>query len=377
MRVLLDVSAVPAQPVGAGVYVINLAGALVRAGDAEVHLLTRHGDAGRWGAIAPGAAVHPLVPDARPLRLAWEQLRGPAVVRDTGADVWHGPHYTLPLGVPARRVVTVHDMTFFDHPQWHERSKVLFFRRMTRAAVHRADAVVAVSETTAARVRDLLAPRAPVLVAPHGVDHDRFSPPPRPGRPEGADAAVLDAAGVAPPFLAFVGTLEPRKNVPGLVAAFAAVAAGHPDLRLVIAGHEGWGAAEVSDAVARSRVAHRVLRLGYAPAELVPALYRHAAAVVYPSFAEGFGLPALEALACGAPLVTTTGTAMAEVAGEAAVLVPPGDVDRLAASIERVLTDQSLAARLRGAGPQVAARYTWEACARAHVEAYEAAGARC
>lgn len=372
MRVLIDVSAVPKEPVGAGVYIINLVGALDAGAEVELELLARAGDRARWRRLAPQSRVHARVPAARPMRLAWEQALAPRLARSLGADVWHGPHYTLPLRFEGPRVVTIHDMTFFEHPEFHERAKVVFFQRMIRAAVVRANVIVAVSDDTARRVERILAPRAPVMVAPHGVDRSRY----RPARDEEtveADLAALAEVGAERPFLAFVGTIEPRKNVPGLVAAFSAIASEHPDLSLVIAGREGWGAQQVGTAVARSGLSDRIHLLGYAHPDLLPVLYRRAAAVVYPSHAEGFGLPALEALACGAPVVTTSGTPMAEVAGNAAVLVPAGDDDALAEAVERVLTDERLAASLREAGPRVAGRYSWGVCARAHLDAYRLA----
>ena len=374
MRLLVDVSAVPARPAGAGVYVVNLVRALVSlpevaAGDVDLHVLTRRDDTDRWCTLAP---LHAVVPPARPARLAWEQARAGALAAHLGVDVWHGPHYTLPLRLPAASVLTVHDLTFFDHPEWHERAKVMFFRPMTRAAVARAGVIVAVSAATAARLREVLAPEAQVVTIPHGVDAGRFRPAP-PGDP--SDLAALARLGVRPPYLAFVGTMEPRKAVPTVVAAFAKVAAGRPDLRLVLAGRDGWGTEAVRAAVADSGVATRVLRLRWIPDEALPALLRQAEAVAYPSLEEGFGLPALEALACGAPLVTSAGSPMAGVAGDAAVTVAPGDPGALAGALERVLGDPGLAGRLRRAGPEVAAAHTWEASARRHLWAYRLAAA--
>lgn len=372
VRVLIDVSAVPDEPVGAGMYIMNLVAALDAGAEVDLELLARRGDRARWRKTAPRARVHAEVPSFRPLRLAWEQFGGPRLARARSVDVWHGPHYTLPLRFDGAQVVTVHDMTFFEHPEFHERAKVAFFQRMIRASVARARVIVAVSDDTARRLQRILEPSAPVVVAPHGVDRSRFRP--------SADASVIDAdlealaaVGVVPPFLAFVGTLEPRKNVPGLIEAFSRSAAHHPGLSLAIAGRAGWGARDVDHAIRQSHLGDRIRLLGYAAPDLLPRLYRQAAAVVYPSHAEGFGLPALEALACGAPLVTTAGTPMAEVAGDAAVLVTAGDGRMLAEAVERVLTDDGLSARLREGGPRVAGRYSWGVCARAHLDAYELA----
>jgi glycosyltransferase involved in cell wall biosynthesis len=370
VRLLLDVSAVPDRPGGAGVYTCRLAEALDRLGQCDLQLLARLGDGERWHRLAPGAAVHAVVPGARPARLAWEQLRAPHVAARLGIDVWHGPHYTIPLRLRVPAAVTVHDLTFFDHPEWHERSKVAFFRRMIPAGTRRAAAIVAVSGATARAIDELLEPAAPVLTIAHGVDHDRFRPGP-PGDP--ADLAVLDPLGVRPPYVAFVGTIEPRKAVPTLVEAFARVAAEHPDLRLVLAGADGWGTEAARAAVAASGVATRILRVRWVPDDALPALLRQAAAVAYPSHEEGFGLPALEALACGAPLVTTADSPMAEVAGAAALLVPPGNAGALAWALNRVLSDHEVAGRLRRDGPGAAAPYTWETSARLHLDAYRLA----
>jgi glycosyltransferase involved in cell wall biosynthesis len=370
VRLLLDVSAVPARPVGAGVYTCHLSGALDRLGECDLHLLARRGDGERWREFTPGATVHAVVPPPRPARLAWEQVRAPALADRLGVDVWHGPHYTIPLRLRVPAVTTVHDLTFLEHPEWHERSKVVFFRKMIPASAARAAAIVAVSEATAFAIGQVLEPAAPVLTIAHGVDHDRFRTAPL-GNP--ADLAALDPLGVRPPYLVFVGTIEPRKAVPTLVEAFARLAGDHPDLRLVLAGADGWGTEEARAAITASGVATRILRVRWVPDEALLALLRQAAAVAYPSHEEGFGLPALEALACGAPLVTSADSPMAEVAGPAALLVPPGNAGALAWALNRVLTDAELADRLRQEGPRSAAPYTWEASARLHLDAYRLA----
>jgi glycosyltransferase involved in cell wall biosynthesis len=370
VRLLLDVSAVPARPVGAGVYTVQLVRGLAEHHELDLHLLARRGDAARWSDFAPKAAVHAEVPEGRPARLVWEQVRAPALATRLELDVWHGPHYTMPVRLPIPAVITVHDLTFFDHPEWHERSKVAFFTPMMRMSAKRASVLIAVSQHTADRLRARLDPRAPVVVAPHGVDHARFRPAPR-GDP--ADLALLRGLGIRPPYLAFAATLEPRKDLPTLIAAFARIAPARPDLRLVIAGRDGWGATAVRDAAAGSGVTTSILRPGWFPGSALPAFFRQSEAVVYPSLEEGFGLPALEALACGAALVTTTGSAMEEVVGDAACLFHPGDTGALAATLTRVLDDPALAPRLREAGPVQAAPYTWARSIDGHLDAYRRA----
>jgi glycosyltransferase involved in cell wall biosynthesis len=380
LRVALDVSAVPERPVGAGHYILQLARQLSSRPDVDLVLCSRTADRDRWAPLVAPGDLLAAAPGPRPLRLAWERLRLGALVASSDAAVHHGPHYTMPRRSAVPAVVTVHDLSFFDAPAWHERSKVVLFRRAIERAARDAAVVVCPSRVTADGLHRWCRVTAEVVVAPHGVDADRF----RPDEPSpGWDAALLASLDhrltAGRQLLVFVGTLEPRKDVPALVRAFSAVAARHPEALLVLAGGRGWGGDAVDAAVTVSGLAPRVVRTGYVDDAAIPALLRSATAVVYPSLYEGFGLPALEALACGARLVTTSGTAMEEVAGTSALLVPPGDVGALGDVLDAVLggrdDDRAVSTR-RATGFAVAAAHTWEASADLHVGAYRAAAAR-
>jgi len=377
----LDVSAVPVNPVGAGQYTLHLAAALSRRPDLDLILIGRRGDRVRWTQAASGARMVSAAPRRRPLRLAWEQLALPGLLRRLDASVHHGPHYTMPERSSVPMVVTVHDLSFFEAPQWHDRSKVVLFKRAIRVAARRATAVVCPSRATADQLARWCRVDAELFVAHHGVDAGRFGP--HEAEP-GADAVILgriDARlGGGRPYLVFVGTLEPRKDVPSLVQAFHRVADRHPEALLVLAGGDGWGASAVDQAIAATSRGRRVVRTGYVADAVIPVLLRSAVAAVYPALYEGFGLPALEALSCGTPLITTSGTAMEEVAGDAATLVSPGDVAGLAEAIDAALgsgiTDTSGERdRRRQAGLKIAAAHTWEQSATRHVEAYRYAQA--
>jgi glycosyltransferase involved in cell wall biosynthesis len=249
----------------------------------------------------------------------------------------------------------------------------MFFRRAIRAAAERADALVTPSNAAAERIRDVLAPSIGVHLIPHGVDQERFHPL----GPGDADAAEEDRAarkrlGVREPYVAFVGTLEPRKDVPNLVRAFDTVAGERRDLNLILAGAPGWGMEAIEAAIASCRHRGRVRRVGYVEERDKVALFRGAAGIAYPSMEEGFGLPVLEALACGTPLVTTSATAMAEVVDDAALLVKPADTVELAAALQEMVEGGAAVEERRRRGLDVAARYTWEISADAHLALFRA-----
>jgi glycosyltransferase involved in cell wall biosynthesis len=369
----IDVSAIPADPRGAGRYVIELVTALHRRGVVGLHLQTRRDDGERWQAMVPGRDVRAVVPNSRARRLAWEQVASPRFVDRWGIDVHHGPHYTMPEVAKVPKVVTVHDLTFFDHPEWHEKVKVAVFKRAIRAAAQLADAIVCVSGPTGRRLVELLDPQCPVHVIPHGVDHDLFSP----DGDAAADERLLATLGVRPPYVAFWGTLEPRKDVATLVAAFDRIAGEHPDLQLAIGGGSGWANDRFEAAFEASPFRERIVRTGYLDDAAIPALVRRSAAVVYAALEEGFGLPALEALACGAPVVTTEGSVMEEITAGAAWLAPAGDVTTLADRLAELLDPASAEERRRrrALGLEVAGAHTWDATAAAHERVYgEVAG---
>lgn len=369
MKVALDVSAVPPKIAGAGRYIAEVAARLPGEG-VDTTLVTRHDDAARWRERAPGAMIAPLVPNARAPRLVYEALRLGSSSVARGVEVWHAPHYTMPHRAKVPVVVTIHDLTLFTHPEWHERTKVTFFQRAMRYAARHAAALLCVSEFTARELREVLAPSVPVFVAPLGVDHQRFHAEPS------ADAALFAHAtlNAQAPYLLFVGTLEPRKGLDVLLVAFGELAANDPDLELWIAGQTGWHMGAIEEQVRTHPYAARIHQLGFVDEAVLPALYRHARVVLYPSRGEGFGLPVVEAMACGATVVTSRDTVMAEVAANGAVLTRAGDAGELAGAVATLLTepDATRVARVERA-TRAAALYSWERTMSAHLQAYQVA----
>lgn len=365
LRLSLDVTAVPAKPAGAGRYIIEIARRLALVDALAATYLARGDDAFRWEAFAGVSRTLAVAPQSRPQRLLWEQMRLPGLLKRERIDVHHGPHYTMPERSKVPTVVTIHDMTFFDNPEWHEKSKVLLFRRAIATAVKRSSQLIAVSNDTAERVKQRFGD-VDITVIPHGIDHARFHVEKLAGERD-----ELTKAGIPDEYIGFVGTIEPRKNLPNLIRAFDALAARHPSLHLVIAGQTGWGLEEFNAALNASPNQGRIVLPGYLSEPLVPALLRNARVVAYPSLVEGFGLPALEALACGAPLVAGSGSAMQEVIGDAGILVNQNDVASLVNGIEQGLDADRALAQARGI--EAAQKFTWDAAVQKHIEVYRKA----
>jgi glycosyltransferase involved in cell wall biosynthesis len=291
----------------------------------------------------------------------WHRLRRPRL--DLEADVVHATSLVVPPVRGAPLVVTVHDVAFLRVPQVTTARGVSFHRRGLELTRRDADLVISVSEFTRDELlREGFEPDS-IVVARLGINR------PAARLDDEIDAAVA-AAGITPPYVLTVGTVEPRKDLPVMVAAVERVRArGASDLDLVIVGAPGWGRVDGIDRPF-------VRRLGETPWPTVDALIRRASAFCIASRYEGFGLPALEAIARGAPLAAASGSSVEEVVADAALLFPPGDVDACARALERLLDDATLRADLAERGRARAAELTWERCAESHAAAYARAVAR-
>lgn len=369
MKLVLDVSAVPPQVAGAGRYIVELARRLPERGVATT-LVTRRDDAERWAAWSPRAERAPLVPRARGARLVKEAYLLGESATARASDLWHAPHYTMPRRRAKPCVVTIHDLTFFTNPEWHERSKVAFFRRAIRYSSQHARGLICVSAFSARLLEEIFPAHAPIVVAPLGVELNTFQPD------SSGDDALFERVALPRrvPYILFVGTVEPRKGLDVLLAAFSEVAGEVDDVELWLAGQAGWDTGPTERQIATHPYTSRIRRLGFVDEGVLPALYRGARAIAYPSRGEGFGLPVLEAMACGALVVTTSGTVMAEVSGGAAALVPSGDALALAQALSEALgaTDGERATKSARARDR-AQTFTWDACLDQHLVAYEQA----
>lgn len=285
---------------------------------------------------------------------AWHRLRRPRP--RVAGDVLHAPSLAVPPPGARPLVVTIHDVAFLRHPHETTRRGRAFHQSGMNIARREADVVITPSHFTRTEllVEDFDPDR--ICVAPLGVD-----PPGK--RPDVEIDALVAAAGLEAPYVLTVGTVEPRKGLPVLAEAVTAIRHRRPDITLAVVGPRGWG--EI-----RGLERPGVRRVGRVDKDTLDALYRRAAVTCLASTYEGFGLPALEALTRASPLVATDGTALAEVVGDAGILVPPDDPEVLADALVRVLDDDALRADLARRGPVRAATFTWGRCVREHARAY-------
>jgi len=328
-------------------------------------------DSQRYERLAPGARVvaGPAALGHRAARLAWEQSGLPLIAQQVGADVIHLPHYSMPLRPGRPTVVTVHDVTFLTEPSQHPPGSAMLFKAAIRTAARRATRLIVPSDATRdALVSELGVDASRIDVAHHGVDVRLFR------RPSPAEVtAVSERLGLhGKPYIAFLGSMEPRKNVAALIEGWAsAVAEANDPPALVLAGGGGWSE-EVDAAIASVPPHLRLRRPGYLPFSDLPGFLGGALVAAFPSRGEGFGLPVLEAMACGAAVLTTNCTSLPEVGGDAVEYTAP-DADAIAAALHGLLEDPSRRSDLGIAGQARAQQFTWAASAAAHLDSYKRA----
>lgn len=373
MRIGLSTSVIQRGRSGVARYVLALVRALLaEAAEHEFTLFVLEQDLPLFDFVGSAMRIVPVPERHRPpLRdIVWHQSTLPRLVRQLGLEVLHVPSYRRLLWPrPCALVGTIHDLAPFRLPEKYDRARMFYGRVVVRQLARRQDAIVAVSQTTANDVMEFFGvSRERVTVVPNGLDHSRFAP----GDRDRAAAAIQRRYGLRTPFFLYVARLEhPGKNHVRLVQAFNAFKTETPSpWQLVLLGSDWHGAEFIHEAVRRSPYAPDIHCPGFVSDEDLPTWYRAAGACVYPSLFEGFGLPPLEAMACGCPVVASNIGAVAEVCGDAAVLADPLDAVDLRRQLTAVAFDAALRERLRLAGRVQAQRYDWQRTAAATVEVY-------
>jgi len=362
LRIGIDGRAFASPAAGVRRYVNGLTRALLALGEP----LTIVALGGRGPSVLPPGTGHVTEPPHPPTNLGWTLVGLPLAARRAAVDVIHAPSYTAPFWSPVPVVLTIHDVSYERHPQWYpyqrDWARRVFYRRSAHAASHILTiSCFSASEITAAyRI-----PAERMTVTPLGVD-DAFVP---------ADSDLLGElpAGVSQPYLLHVGDLHVRRNLPMLVDAVLAARrriGGAPPLSLVLAGVDRGAGDEVSGIAARAGADDAVVRLGSIGEKRLCTLYRGAIALAYPSLYEGFGLPLVEAMACGTPVIASNTASIPEVLGSAGVLIDPVDGQAWTNAIVDVMNDGQTRSRLRSAGLKRAAEFTWKRTAKLTLAEY-------
>ena len=318
----------------------------------------------------------PLPPHVRvhgghrfPIRIGWMQLRATQALEALQPDVAHFTNGMMPYGSRVATVVTVHDMSLRLYPRCHPIRRLLLNRPLMHVAIRQASSIVTVSESTR---RD--------LVRLHGVPSDRVSVVHEAASPVFrpiADRARLDAVraryGLPSRFILYVGTIEPRKNLLRLMTAFAAARRAGIPHQLVCVGPYGWSSRDLSGHIERLGIRDAVHFTGYLPFDDLPAIYNLGDVFVFPSLYEGFGLPVVEAMASGLPVLTSKTSSLGEIAGGAAVTIDPTDAEAMADAIRRLSTDAELRRDVSERGLRRARDFSWEQTAREMLAVYHRA----
>jgi glycosyltransferase involved in cell wall biosynthesis len=357
MRVGIDARALLTQRTGIGVYTENIVRHLAGREGMEVDLFTPR-EVDPRPDFPRGVR---FVPDSHKFGTVWIQTHLPRRLDEARSEVLLAALTISPARVSVPAVSVVHDLTPLSHPEWHRKKVVVAFLPWIERTLDRAARVIAVSEATARDLRERFPEvSGKITVVPHGVQ-ETFRP--------AADPAEADATRAeytrSRKYILYLGTLEPRKNLLRLVSACERLwreKRSRPDL--LLAGGAGWRSAPLLERIARSPFRDKIHRVGYVDPEDAPLLYRAAEVFCYPSIEEGFGLPVLEAMACGVPVVVSTAAALQETAGGAALSAPADDDALLAEAIARVLEEPNLREDRVARGLERAAKFRWEDSAR-------------
>lgn len=368
-RIGIDAHAIGERLTGNETYITNLLQCLlsVDTGDEYVLFFTRPEAAAHWKELYPQVGNVLVRPEQPLLRIP---LVMPRLARRHALDMLH-VQYAGPPFISVPVVTTVHDISYEHFPQYFTRKEVLQFRATIPLTARRAARVLTVSEYSK---RD--------IVETYGIEDERVvvtyngvSPAFRPLPPGETGAVTLKRYGIEEQYLLAVGNLQPRKNLVRLFEAYTRLRDSMPDIRhkLVVVGKKAWKFSPILDSVRRSRWNDDIILTDYVPDEDLPVLYACAQALVYPSVFEGFGLPPVEAMACGTPVIVSDRSALPEITGEAGMKVDPFDVDGIASAMATIIREPGLAERLREAGLRQAGKFTWEECAQRTLAVYHEA----
>jgi glycosyltransferase involved in cell wall biosynthesis len=369
VHIAIDATSIPSRPVGVGNYLIKLVHCFnyMSLENEEIIVFVHRRCVALFGSLSNPKVKIIAVQDKSPgWRLIWQQTELPLLLWRYSINLLHSPHYAMPLLARCHQVVTFHDLTFILFPQLHVLAKRVYFRAMMRISCRLADAIITISENTRQDLLKVLkTPPSKVISIPLGVGPE-FHPL--------DDFSLLEQVrrsyNLPARFFLYVGTIEPRKNLPLLFNAYQKYCMEGGDAGLIIVGQQGWMVEGLIQTL-QGRVAEdRVRWLGYVPQQDLTALYNLALALVYPTLYEGFGLPPLEAMACGTPVISSAVGAIVEHVGDAGILLSPNDETGLTRAMLDIAKTPELCQAFRNKGLERTSWYTWERTAIQTLKVY-------
>ncbi|MHA1380624.1 MAG: glycosyltransferase family 4 protein [Candidatus Helarchaeota archaeon] len=370
MNIAIDLTSIPNQKTGVGKYATALVDALGKF-DNENHywIFVKKNQVNEFNPKKKNFHIIECsnLLNLKVFRVLWEQFLLPFIVLIKKIDILHSIHYTTPFLFSLRRIITFHDMTFFILPKKHTLLKRIFFKLIIPFSAKRADRIISVSESTKKDIESILKVSGRKIDVVYEIIDSIY----RPIEKKNLILEIKKKYGIYNNFILYVGTLEPRKNVSGLIRAYHNLVLSRNIVQdLVIIGKKGWGYEEIFKTVKDLNLGDRVVFTGYVPDSELVYFYNAAEIFIYPSFYEGFGIPPLEALACGTPTISSNISSMPEVVGDAGILIDPSNTKELSQMIFKLLSSKNLRENFRKKGLERAKEFSSERMAKKTIDSY-------
>jgi len=368
MRIGIDMSSLSDDKTGVGYYAVNLVKAIGKADSSNMYFLYIREKYFQCFSDLGSNFTRKIIPDSRRYNLPKTQISLAYSIWKDKLDLFYSPAFFIPFICLCRSVITIHDLTHVVFPEKQMKKHLFVFNSLLPYSIKRSSRIVADSMNTKKDIiRVFKVPEEKIRVV-YAAAGDSF----RPIKDEKAIARIKQKYGISSDYILFVGTIEPRKNIISLIQAYSLLKKNKPvDYKLVIVGKKGWMYSEVFNTVKELNLSEEIIFTYYTPEEDMVGLYNGAKVFVYPSLYEGFGLPPLEAMACGVPVITSNVSSLPEVVGDAAIMVNPADINQLAESISRVINDEELRRKMIERGLERARMFSWGKTAKEIIECFK------
>lgn len=370
MKILIDCTQIPLEKTGMGIYAINLISEIHSSDETNMYYILIQDDDDEFRFITKSNFILKQIKSGifrrLFLRFLLEQLYIPYFILKNSIEIIHSLHYSFPLlPLPAKKIVTIPDLTFFKYPQYHVKIKVGYFRLFIRLAAFLADTIITISQSSKTDFLNMFnVNKDKIAVTYLGTTCHRDL------LDDEESSCVKEKFSIKNEYILYLGTIEPRKNIKNLIAAFEKITQSGYDGYLVIAGKKGWDVEDVFGFAERVGLKNKIIFTGYVYDNEKAHLIKGAKIFVYPSIYEGFGIPVLEALALGVPTITSNVSSLPEVAGDAALLVDPSNINELFLSMRKLLNNRMLYKNFQERSLAQAKKFSWEITAKETIKVY-------